>query len=300
MFSLRFDELMMKFTLIIATLGRKTELKRCLDSIEKQDAEYEVIVMDQNPPEFGIQEICNGRKGMRYFHSSILGLSINRNKAIVHSTGHWTIFADDDCVLGDTFLAKAKSILEMERTSESIFFTDVRNLEDGRFYTFELTEKDNKINYGNFRKIPSIGFIFSKDALIKLGGFDERLGVGAKYGSGEDTDILLRALRFEIPVARLSGCSIFHPRMSKAKNLNRGKNYAMGYGALFAKQILVQPWTIKIKLGIEWCTILSRNLGAILIFAWNPGKSRYYAYSLFYKLKGFSSFLLFDSRRGNG
>lgn len=289
----------MKFSLIIPTLGRKVELSRCLDSIGEQKAEYEVIVMDQNPPGFGLRELCEGRRDVRHFSSDILGLSVNRNIALELATGDWIIFADDDCVLADDFLVKVGASISKDAGSAGIYFTDVRNLEDGDYYTFKLTEADDRLGYGNFKKIPSIGFIFSRETMRKLGGFDVLLGVGAKFGSGEDTDILLRALSMGISARRIRGCSIFHPRMSRAANLDRGKKYALGYGALFAKHLLIQPWKRKPQMALAWLALLARNVGGIVLNVWRPRKAKFYGQTLAYKLLGYSTYLFLHAGRNS-
>jgi glycosyltransferase involved in cell wall biosynthesis len=290
----------MRFSFIIPTLGRKAELERCLASVDRQPGDYEVIVMDQNPAEFGLAEVCAGHRNIRHVLSPIKGLSVNRNLALKLASGDWIIFADDDCVLDVDYLDVARKALSGLDGGASIFFTDVRNLEDGEFYTFPLGEKDRVLGFGNFNKIPSIGFIFSRKAAEDLHGFDEVLGLGAKYGSGEDTDMLLRALGQGIPVLRLPGCSIFHPRMIKGRNLDRCRNYAKGYGALFAKHLLIQPWSRKPTILRTWVWILFRNAGGIAINIVSPGKFRYYWTSLSYKAIGFFVYLREDSRAARG
>lgn len=287
----------MKFSFIIPTLGRKAELERFLRSLDSQQGEYEAVVMDQNPADFGLAEVCARHKRVRHVSSAIKGLSVNRNIALRMVDGDWIVFADDDCVLAEDYLSRAREQLAEADPGSRLYFLEVRNLEDGEFYTFPLTEADKELGYGNFNKIPSIGFVFSRQAAEALGGFDESLGIGAKYGSGEDTDILLRALGRGFPVNRLYGCSIFHPRMTRGTNLDRCRKYALGYGALFAKHLLVQPWARKPWILRTWLVILIRNIGGIALNLGRPRKFIYYSNSLAFKALGYAHYLLRDAAK---
>ena len=42
-----------------------------------------------------------------------------------------------------------------------------------------------------------VRLMLSKDTFYKVGYFDEQLGIGAKYGAGEDGDYFLRALEYD-------------------------------------------------------------------------------------------------------
>lgn len=287
----------MRISIIIPTLGRREDLERCLAALDGQAGDFEVLVMDQNGPEFGLEAVCAPHRNVTHVLSPVLGLSVNRNLAFARSTGEWILYADDDCVLAPEYLARAARGLEAGAgrgtSSRQIFFTEVRNLEDGAYYTFPLTDDDQTLGYGNFKKIPSIGFIFSRAAVEALRGFDECLGLGARYGSGEDTDILLRALGMGIPVRRLPGCVILHPRQKKsAASLDRCRKYALGYGALFAKHILIQPWRRKPRIIASWMWILASNVGGIVLNLFDGARREYYWNSLVFKGIGYVRYLL--------
>jgi hypothetical protein len=85
--------------------------------------------------------------------------------------------------------------------------------------------------------------------------------------------------------------------MSKAANLDRGRKYALGYGALFAKHLLVQPWRRKPQMAFAWLALVARNLGGVLLNVGRPGKLKYYSQTLAYKLLGYSTYLPFHAGR---
>lgn len=55
-----------------------------------------------------------------------------------------------------------------------------------------------QLNYlektNNYQNAMSVNMIIQYDHFIEIGFFDERMGVGAKYGAGEDGDFFLESV----------------------------------------------------------------------------------------------------------
>lgn len=123
--------------------------------------------------------------------------------------------------------------------------------------------------------------------VASVGGFDERLGVGAgtAFGSGEETDYLLRAISKGFRLEYLPGLKVHHPNSLAVwdrRTVRRARDYGAGMGLVVRKH--GYPFWFKGK-------ILARPLaGALLSMATlHPGRSRYYLSTFLGRLKGLSS-----------
>jgi GT2 family glycosyltransferase len=96
-----------------------------------------------------------------------------------------------------------------------------------------------------FRDLPvsSITLFFHRELLERIGGFDGRLGVGQWFGAGEETDIVLRALRADARVVYEPGALVHHrvetgSRTSSLVMRRAAATRARGTGAMYAKHRL--------------------------------------------------------------
>src|SRR5258708_7909985 len=87
------------FSLIVCTLGRKGSLRRLFRSLDAQSLpDFEVIIVDQNPPGFLDEVVDLYRSQFRIV--CVLakpGLSSARNVGLAHAAGRVIAFPDDDC-----------------------------------------------------------------------------------------------------------------------------------------------------------------------------------------------------------
>ena len=104
-----------------------------------------------------------------------------------------------------------------------------------------MGNRDKKINFLNSSCcLSSSMWIFLKNK--KKFFFDERFGLGAKYGSGEETDYIFNNLKKNNTIYYLSKASILHPEeFSDQKNSSqiyeKFYSYGTGQGALLKKNI---------------------------------------------------------------
>jgi GT2 family glycosyltransferase len=67
--------------------------------------------------------------------------------------------------------------------------------------------------------------------LLRVGGFDERLGAGSPGGSGEDMDLLYRLLRAGARIRYEPQAVIYHERQPRDRRLASRSAYGRGIGA---------------------------------------------------------------------
>lgn len=88
----------------------------------------------------------------------------------------------------------------------------------------------------------SVNMIIQYDHFIEIGFFDERMGVGAKYGAGEDGDFFLRICERFGPFVFNQHLHTFHPAsdtkfatISLKALIERYKKYGEGVVFLLCK-----------------------------------------------------------------
>ena len=164
------------------------------------------------------------------------GLSLNRNKGLILRNGEIVGFPDDDCEYDDDTLEKVVSFFERKKNYK---IYSCRTLERGKDYgTGVMETKDMNITPDNVdMTVKSITFFvnYNGDEIIL---FDEQLGVGATYGSGEETDYVLTLLHKGYKGRYFANDIIFHPaKKGNYSDLTRAYNYALGFGALAKKEV---------------------------------------------------------------
>jgi GT2 family glycosyltransferase len=103
--------------------------------------------------------------------------------------------------------------------------------------------------------------IIKRATLLGLGGFDEDLGVGSKWPSSEDSDVLIRALLSGEKAYICKDLCVYHPtEVEKILGLSyrdirkRGYNYGSGRAAFLRKTFLsssLKWWSVK-----QWLILL--------------------------------------------
>ncbi len=239
---------MRDISLILATVGRTETLHRLVDSLAAQTLHgFELIVVDQNDDE-RLQPVLQRARSLgltlRHLKHSPPNLALARNAGIAAATGRWLGFPDDDCWY------------EPQTLERMLLRTLRRDHPDGvvgRWVEQDPAHPAGELSWQRsscFRDLPvsSITLFFSRELLQTLGGFDGRLGVGQWFGAGEETDIVLRALRANALIAYEPELRVHHradpPAHARSAAMRRAVQLrARGAGALYAKHRL-PAWVI--------------------------------------------------------
>ncbi|MDO6499530.1 glycosyltransferase family 2 protein [Photobacterium sanguinicancri] len=220
----------MRFSLIVATLGRKLELIEMLTSIRKSLYDLdkvEVIIVDQNERGFISNDISDFiGLNIKYIHSEKKGLSYNRNIGLRAATGDILCFPDDDCKLYEDTLSSAEFFLANNRLDFCMgrIFCRKNNLNIIKKWPTKIT-KVNKFN--SYFLNSSITLFVNKECLIE---FDENLGVGANFGSCEDADYIYCLLDNSAQGMYSPDIELWHPTPDfQDIPLSKVENYAAGF-----------------------------------------------------------------------
>lgn len=226
----------MKYSLIIATLGRKKELLELIESIKNSDYEtnnLEIIIVDQNEKGFLDKELSKFENlNIKHIHSDIKGLSYNRNIGLSYASGDIICFPDDDCKFYENTLNEVSNIL----LSSNIDFCmgQIYDRETKKDVIKKWSKKEFKVNRFNSYFINSSITMFIKKEYIL--NFDENLGVGARFGSCEDADLIYKILENKAKGIYTPNIELWHPEPNYQEiSLEKVKNYASGFGYFVRK-----------------------------------------------------------------
>ena len=227
----------MRYSLILATLNRPKELKECLMSLEKQKYKnFEVIIIDQSKTDDTEKAVyAFATLDIKYFRVDFTGLSIARNYGLKYAQGEYFCLLDDDAVYREDYLSNAESYLE--DSQKQILSGRILSNEDFRtpFVKYEGMEDREKLDVTSvLNYCPSAALVIPANVITECGYFDERLGVGNEFASGEETDYILRAFDSGYVVKHCKQLVAYHPiKPVNYSNLKGVYQHAMGKGALY-------------------------------------------------------------------
>jgi GT2 family glycosyltransferase len=193
---------MAEATVLICTRDRPTELVRAVRSLLASDGvEFELIVLDQSDgdlTELALQEITDGR--LSYVRSSTMGKGAGMNEAIALADTSIVLFTDDDCEAPPDWVRGMVAMLKGFPQAAVAFSSVVAAPHDARLgyipaFVFPRTAVIRTVRATTFQgRGLGAGMACRREALRQIGGVDELLGPGARFGGCEDWDIELRAI----------------------------------------------------------------------------------------------------------
>ena len=229
------------FSLVLSTKDRTEELARFLRSLDAQsERSFELIVSDQNADDrlAPILRPFHGRFPLRQVRSSG-GISRGRNAGLPLASGRIIAFPDDDCWYPADLLA---TVLRLFQANPDWDVVSGRSVDNGMRDT-QGRWLDHMVgaNRHNVLRMGISYTIFARaGAIAAAGPFDESLGVGAgtPWGSGEETDFLLRALARGQTVVYTPEIFVHHAEKIveySQRARQRQYAYACGLGRVLAK-----------------------------------------------------------------
>ena len=227
---------MILLSIIIPTIGRKSKLVELLQSIFSMNNlsyDFEVIIIDQNPPCYldeTLKDFIN-YKNINIYKPLKIGLSHAKNYGSGLANGDFITFPDDDCtVFSDTYELAINKIVTLKLDIISGKCIDeYGNDSVSKFKNNEYFLNSKTID-GGFIEATSV---ISKKILTKY-KYDENLGAGAFFGAHEGFDWLFRILKKENYNIYYSNFILFyHPQVILDKgnysSLKRINTYTYGF-----------------------------------------------------------------------
>ena len=280
----------MKIFFIVPTLNkRQDELKRLIECIDclKPTIKKEILIVNQGEENFlnnnvqgYISEINIDRKGTS--NAKNIGIEYILDKA---NDDDLICFPDDDCWYADDTIETIIKILNSKKYDGIIGRAFDPNI--NRDFGFTQFKNSLIVNKNNAHKFFMISMFFKVKVFRNQAvRFDQQLGVGAKYGCGEETDLLFNILD--------NNCKIFYDNNIKIYHLNYEMiieqllSYSYGQGALL-KKILFKYKSISVFL-----SIITRPILGVFYFAFllNFQNSKRYLLRLNRLYRGFFDYEL--------
>jgi glycosyltransferase involved in cell wall biosynthesis len=227
----------LRISLIMATIKRTQEISRFLAALDMQSYQnFELIVVDQNSDDrlLSILEPYHSRFSIVHLHSAP-GLSKARNLGLQHIKGEIVAFPDDDCCYSQHLLEKIVSLLQQQPNWDGISGRPA-----DQSYWHRTAGSVNRFNV--WKRGISYTIFLRRKIIEAVGYFDESLGVGAgtAWGSGEETDYLLRAINLGKQIYYMPSITVEHPgeiQSNESPNVstNKSRYYAAGKGRVLRK-----------------------------------------------------------------
>lgn len=244
----------------LTTLTGTEHIHNLLASISKYNQNINLIVLlllqndiqiDATPYQTHYNRIIL----LKYPHQ--LSLSAARNKLITYSNEHlepqYIMFPDDDSTYDASFFNHFTTAPSGNKLI-NVRYAD----KDGYFHA--LPSSDKPLSPRDYKLAISVNMILTPATVEYTGAFDERLGVGARYGAGEDNDYFIRALK----VAPFTVCPQLynlHPSSTTTfsaftlpQMVRRFNNYGKGVVFMLCKN----------GLGIQALYVCIRALGGVV------------------------------------
>lgn len=282
-----------KISLVLTSQDRVDALDRLIRSLLAQNIQIhiELIFINQgsyNP--FASIEIPNFID-YKQIMSDRVSLSKARNLGVEIATGDIIGFPDDDCWYESGLLEKIIIFFEQYKDVD-VLCTNVFDPDRNMAYGNRPVGIKKRINFHNLFILPISVGIFCRNNVLNLVGrnFDEALGAGTPFGSGEETELIVRFLEKKIHVEYDGNIQVFHPVSRYVEDdFLKFYRYGLGFGYLNAKVFLrgyfsVLPYFLEmlarsaiglvfninkpIARKVYWCRFCGILRGCAIGFSW--------------------------------
>ena len=276
---------MTRFSLVMATRGRTTEVAEFLDSALAQGreaADIEVIVVDQNGDDRLVPVLAPyaDRVALTHLRSAVANANHARNLGLSAARGAIVGFPDDDCLYPEGLLDRVASAFE--RDPAMMLLTGPAESPAGGLGSGRWREEAGPIDAATvWTSVIEFNLWLRRPLALALGGFDEDMGPGTPIGSAEGNDLVLRAVsaghvaRYE-PTLR-----VIHPD-------KRLTDVAVACARLYGRGLGFALRRHGVPVG-TWLPFAIRPLGGALLSLAKarPRDAAYYAMTLLGRAEGF-------------
>jgi glycosyltransferase involved in cell wall biosynthesis len=249
----------MRFSLIVATLGRSSEIGALLESLLAQGRDdLEVIIVDQNADDrvAPVLQPYAARMRITHLRSAIRNANHARNLGLRQARGEIVTFPDDDCLYPPGVLTRVDASFHAAPSLGVL--TGPAASPEGGLGSGRWREKSGAIDLSNvWTSVIEFNLFLPRQLMLSLGGFDEKLGPGTRWGSAEGNDLVCRAIARGAVAQYDADLRIIHPdkRLTEVA-VSRAASYGRGLGFVLRRHGV--PASV-------WFAFLVRPFGGALI-----------------------------------
>jgi glycosyltransferase involved in cell wall biosynthesis len=243
----------LRFDLVTATVDRTGPLEALLRSLAAQTHRaFRLVVVDQNADDRVVGLLASHPEIEALHLRSPRGLSRARNIALPQLAADLVAFPDDDCVYPPDLLGRVAGRLAVDPGLDGLAGRAVAD--DGS--SDPSWEADTAVlDAGNlWNRVISFAVFLRRDLVVRVGPFDERLGLGAGtlWSSGEEVEYVVRAIRSGARIEYDPSVTVTHARKDytaaelRAVGLRDGASVGWilrrhGYGLRTTAGMLIRP-----------------------------------------------------------
>jgi glycosyltransferase involved in cell wall biosynthesis len=224
---------MTRFSLVVPTIHRTVELERQLTSLQNQNEDAEILIVDQNLDDrlTPIIERFTGKLNLSRLRSSLSGAAHARNVGLDAASGEIVAFPDDDAWYPSGLLTKISGLFGSFPEFDGIC---VRSTDaDGRDAGIRWRKQPTVINRLNLGRTSIEFSMFLRRNAVATLRFNEELGPGAgtPWGAGEGADFLLHLFNRGYKIRYEPHLIVHHPsHQSHPASDEKILAYARGFG----------------------------------------------------------------------
>ncbi len=230
----------MRFSLVVASIHRTTELSQLFKSLSTQThLDFEVVLVDQNSDQRLLHIVNKFSILFKIKHLRCKpGLSYARNIGISVAQGDIIAFPDDDAFYPENLLEQVNKAFLLNSYLSGL---TGRCLDiEGKIAAAACDKNSGAVTRHNVWKRGVATTLFLQRQVIEdVGCFDEQLGLGAptSYLSGEETDLVLRAISKGHYIEYDPKLIVFHPAILEegTKAVYKAWSYGLGMGRVLKK-----------------------------------------------------------------
>lgn len=197
----------MLISLVITTYNRAALLGKALESVARSKIDnplqVEVVVIDNNSTDH-TREAVDGVRAhgfpfeLRYVLEQHQGLSHARNRGAHEASGTYVAYMDDDQLIDEHYLSRIEGVFQRTQATCAGGPVLYYNKSELPYWVSPLLENTGQTWYGDKVKVlgPADGMlqggnmVFNRGELIRIGGYDTKLGrAGDSLMAGEEDDL---------------------------------------------------------------------------------------------------------------
>ncbi len=237
-------------TVVICTKDRgQSVLGAARSVLSSAHPQFRLLVIDQSRDDASGRALDPLRTDPRlvYIRSANEGLSRARNEALRQANTGIVVFTDDDCEVPAHWLATMQEVLESSPQALLAFCNVVAGPHDpARGYVPTYRCSGTRLHTSHDRQTRGMGagLAVRRMDTLELGGFDEELGVGARFPSAEDRDLVVRALLAGRAICTTDRTFVTHLGFRTwAEGKELARRDFLGIGAAHAKPLRAGRWS---------------------------------------------------------
>jgi GT2 family glycosyltransferase len=254
---------------VVSSRNRGEKIAALVESVLRSDErDFEFVLVDQSnndDTQVAIQRFLSDRR-LRHVRSEQLGASRGRNLGISLTTAPIIAITDDDCMVPPEWITQMMKPFEQDaRVGVAFCNVDPVPVEElGMTPQIQFPECRTLVTpedgwaSAKRRSVLGAGMAVRRTAIEALGGFDDLLGPGSSFPSGEDNDLMWRALARSWSVHHTNKTAVLHDGFRKQNDLRElVKRDLWGAGGSMAKFLKAGYWgvvppiaNISYKLGV--------------------------------------------------